>query len=241
MKTIVRPSPSAKAPILSLALAVAMASSCISQVIVDPDPELFDGTRTKSEKEEQKEQPTVDDWEGANLIIYDSDEQGSQKGGQGRAGYENPGMDMGSQSGGGMAGMGLPNPLGGGATSLGGSGLEIPEEGGQPGGGGEPSSEETEAAGGGNPEGNQKGPMGQAGKAGGRQPPQKPGEVPIGDDSKRIQSAAAPVGDTEGLEKSAEDTKGDGGDDTQMKAASGAQSGVRGGGVEKGDAIPTDL
>jgi hypothetical protein len=224
----------------TLALSALFLTSVGTAQVVDPDPELFDGTGTKSEESEQQQQPVVDNWEHANLIIYDSDEQGSQQGGQGRIGGQGPGMDMGSGSGMGM-GVGLPLPIGGGGTGIGGSGLEIPDMQSQSGGGGEENGEKSDAAGGGNPQGTQQGPMGQAGKGGGRQPPQKPGEVPIGDDSKRIAGGVAPVGDTEGLEKSAEKTTGDGGDDTQMKAASGAQSGVRGGGVEKGDAIPSDL
>jgi hypothetical protein len=211
--------------------------------VVDPDPELFDGSRTATEQQEEQKQTTVDDWEGANLVVYDSDEQGNSRGGMGRTGNDAPGMDIGVRGPGMGGGMPIPLPVSGGGMGIGGSGLEIPEMAGQQGGAGEEGEQQQSdaAGGGGNPQGNQQGPQGKGGKGGGREPPQKPGEVAIGDDSKRIQSAAAPVGDTEGLEKSAEDSKGDGGDDTQMKAASGAQTGTRGGGVEKGDAIPTDL
>ncbi|MGH8019599.1 MAG: hypothetical protein ACREIA_15225 [Opitutaceae bacterium] len=240
MKTIRPFSTFAKAGSLASALAFFTAASLEAQV-VDPDPEIFDGTSTKTEETQQEQQPAVDDWEHANLIIYDSNEQGSQKGGMGRAGGQGPGMDMGSGSGMGT-GVGLPLPMAGGGVGMGGSGLEIPEmPQGQSGGGGEENPEQTNAPGGGNPQGNQQG-MGQA-AGGGRQPPQKPGEVPIGDDSKRIASAGPqlPVGDTEGLKDAEDNNKGDGGDNTQMKAASGAQSGVRGGGVEQGDAMPSDL
>lgn len=231
---------SAKAGALFGALAFFATASLHAQIL-DPDPELFDGASTKTEETNKEQQPTVDDWEHANLILYDSNEEGSQRGGMGRVGGQGPGMDMGS--GGGMGGgIGLPLPIAGGGMGVGGSGLEIPDMQNQ-GGGGEESSEQTDAAGGGNPEGAQQGPRGQA-AGGGRQPPQKPGEVSIGDDSKRIASAAAPlpIGDTEGLRDSEQKNQSDGGDSTQVPtAASGAQSGVRGGGVEKGDAMPADL
>jgi hypothetical protein len=129
---------------------------------------------------------------------------------------------------GGMSAAGLPIPIGGGGGSQQQGGLEIPQlelpesAGGMQG-------EMTETPGGGPPPGAELNPL------------EKPAEMAIGDASQRIKAAPAPVGDTSGLEKTAQSQTADGGDDTKMKAASGKQSGVRGSGVEKGDAIPTDL
>lgn len=212
--------------------------------VVDPDPELFDGTRTKTAETPQEEQnQTVDDWEDANLIVYDSNEEGSSEGGQGRTGYKNPGMDIGVPNG---TGMGLPIPLpiaGGGMPGIGDPSLSIPQlsvpttpsdpsaaPAGSP-GSAMPSETSPMAAAAGSPP---------AGKAGGG----KPGAVSIGDASKQIRTTALnipPEADPANAPSDSED-KPKGEDTTNIpNAASGTQSGDRGGGVEKGDGIPSDL
>lgn len=191
------------------------ALSGFAAIKVDPDPEIFDGTRTKSEEAiEQQEQPVVDDWEKGNLIIYDSEEQGEGKGGQGTVDGQGPGIEV---TAGGNSMGGLPIPM------MGGGGGEEGQQGGMPPPGmpqqGMPEGEVAQAA----------------------APP--PGDVEIGDPSQSIASAAQPMptGDTTGLEDAGDDNQTSDGGSGTSKAAAGKQSGRRGAGVEKGDAIPSDL
>ncbi|MBE2212487.1 MAG: hypothetical protein IAE82_01345 [Opitutaceae bacterium] len=223
-------------PIHSVALAQA----------IDPDPEIFDGTRTKKDQIQQDEKKTADKWEDANLILYDSDEEGSEEGGQGRIEGQGPGYADGGQGGVqvqvGMP-MPLPMPLGGGAGGQAQPGdMQIPMNGGM----GTETDQQTIA--GATPAGQQSTP-GTGGPSAEGQPPGasgKPGEVSIGDPSQKIATAAQPVNKIQGgvpppptgepIEKSkGEDTT------TVPNSASGQQSGPRGGGVEKGDAMPTDI
>jgi len=216
-------------PPLLPAACLALAAHTVSAQTVNPDPELFDGTRTKKEQIQQDEKKSADKWEDANLILYDSDEQGSAEGGQGRVGGEGPGYADGAQAGVSIQ-AGIPMPMGG--------------------GGGSPSDQQTmpgmipvsqqstPTAGG--PSSQDAPPSGSPGSAG------KPGEVPIGDPSQRIATTAQTVNKVQGgipppptgepIEKSkGEETS------TIPNSASGQQSGQRGGGVEKGDAMPTDI
>ncbi|RME68362.1 MAG: hypothetical protein D6781_11140, partial [Verrucomicrobia bacterium] len=83
---------------LRLALATTVAAGLLPVLHaakkIDPDPDLFDGTRTKSEEAiEEQQQPVVDDWEKGNLVIYDTDEQGANQGGQGTLEGQGPGME----------------------------------------------------------------------------------------------------------------------------------------------------
>lgn len=215
--------------LLSALAAAALAGQACAQKL-DPDPDLFDGTRTKPKDAIQQEEPqSVDDWEDANLIIYDSDEEGSEEGGQGRAGYKNPGYEEGVPGGQGSGpSMSLPIPMGGGgggnSEQQGIPGM-IPQ--------GTPGAEGGEGNMGSMPPGE----LGASSAV-------KPDEMAIGDPNNRIKQTAANTasadasadpGGVSGSGKQGEDT-------TQVpKAASGAQSGTRGGGVEKGDAMPSDL
>lgn len=226
---------------LALGAAVALTPALVAQTAVDPDPEIFDGTRTKKDEIPQdSSKKKVDKWEDANLILYDSEEQGSAEGGQGRAGGDTPGyadggvqINVGAQAG-------LPMPMAGmGGAGTPGAVPPIPMNGGagmpsaqQPIPGMVPTSEQSTPT--------------PAGAAGQGQPEGKPGEVSIGDNSQRIATSAQPVNKIQGgvpppptgepVEKSkGEDTT------TIPNAASGQQSNQRGGGVEKGDAMPTDI
>jgi hypothetical protein len=219
------------------AFSVASFALPLGAQVVDPDPELFDGTRTKAKetpKEEQKE--TVDDWEDANLIVYDSKEEGSAEGGQGRAGYKNPGMDIGSPNGTGV-GVPLPIPMGGGGIGVGAPSipqLSIPTDPNAPATPGGPGMEGMEGQ-----------PMaGTPGAPEGAKPGGKPGSVTIGDPTKQIKTVAVnvPPSADPNLVPGEQTDKPKGEDTTNIpKAASGAQSGDRGGGVEKGDGMPSDL
>jgi hypothetical protein len=213
---------------LSLRLAAAtlvlaaVASSGFGQLI-DPDPEIFDGTRTKSksQKTEDKE-TTIDDWEKGNIIVYDQEGEASPEGGQGRLGGKQPGMEIGTPEG---TGMGMPLPMGG----SGGEGT--PSAGTIPQG--------TAASAGSTPGTQGTPPPGEI-------PGGKPGEVGIGDPNGKIKTttvSSGPAG-TEppgGPQDGSKEDK-DNQDGTEVpKAASGQQSGPRRGGVEKGDAMPTDI
>jgi hypothetical protein len=229
---------------LPFILAVALSTSwaALTAQTVNPDPEIFDGSRTKKDQIQQDEKKSADKWEDANLIVYDSNGEGSEEGGQGRAEGQGPGYADGAQGGASMQ-AGMPIPMGGGGGGQPQQGdMQIPTNGGmgsetdkQTIAGATPAGQESTAnTGGPSAEG---GPPGSSGK---------PGEVSIGDPSQKIATAAQPVNKIQGgvpppptgepIEKSkGEDTT------TVPKSASGQQSGPRGGGVEKGDAMPTDI
>ena len=206
---------------------------------VDPDPEIFDGTRTKKDQTEQKTAQATDRWEDANLIIYDSDKTGSAEGGQGRAGGTTPGYAEGVQVNVGIPGLQLPT-MGGSAGEGGGPGA-MPI-------GGTPGIPTAQSQGmpapGMMPGGPQSTPT-PAGAPGQPAPGGKPGEVSIGDPSKKIAQSAQPVNKVRGgpPPPSGEEVQESKGEDTTTipNAASGQQSNKRGGGVEKGDAMPTDI
>jgi len=228
-------------PLLVLG-AIATAPALLAQT-VNPDPELFDGTRTKKDQVQQDEAKTADKWEDANLILYDSEEQGSAEGGQGRAGGTTPGYADGGGQGGMNIQAGIPMPMGGGAGGQAQPGdMPIPMNGGM----GTETDQQTMA--GATPAGQQStagtsGPSAQGAPPGGAG---KPGEVSIGDPAQRIATTAQPVAKVQGgvpPPPTGEPIQQSKGEDTTTipNAASGQQSGQRGGGVEKGDAMPTDI
>lgn len=209
------------APCLITTLAVMVCSPLAAQR-VDPDPDLFDGTRTKKDQIPQDEKQKTDKWMEANLILYDSDEQGSQEGGQGRVGGEGPGFADGMQGGGMQGGIPMPMMGGGGSSDKPGAPGMVPM-----------SQQSTPTAGGPSSEGTPP-------------PGGKPGDVAIGDPNQKIASAAQPVSKVQGgapppvpgsdvQESKGEDTT------TIPSSAAGPQGSKRGGGVEKGDAMPTDI
>ena len=230
---------------------IALAATAGAQT-VDPDPEIFDGTRTKKDQIQQDPAKKTDKWEDANLILYDSDEQGSAEGGQGRAGYDTPGYADGGGQGGVTVQAGLPVPMMGGGGGQGQEGAPpmpgIGAEGIPPGQQGQPGQEGQngqQPMAGGNPSSGESAPtpngqgmaQGQSGK---------PGEVSIGDPSKQIAQSAQPVNKVHGgvpPPPTGEEVQPSKGEDTTTvpKSASGQQSQQRGGGVEKGDAMPTDI
>jgi hypothetical protein len=221
-----------RATLLSLVFA-AFASLGLAQARVDPDPDIFDGTKTKKDQAKQDKNTTIDDWEGPNLIIYDSKEKGSAKGGAGLAGMEGPGMDVGVPGGTGMGGIGLPLPLGGagaGASQPSLPSLQIPT--------GQQASAQNSTSG--MPPGSNPSLAGAAESMGGR-----PSDVKIGDPSQKIATSAqgkagnvaAPA---EGGEPSGEKA-GEAAGEIPNTASGGSQSGNRGSGVEKGDAMPSDM
>lgn len=225
-----------RATLLSLAFA-AFTSLGLAQAHVDPDPDIFDGTKTKKEQPKDEGKNTTDDWEGPNLIIYDAKEKGSAKGGAGVAGMDRPGMDIGDPNGSGGMGIPLPLPIplggmgaGGGQPAL--PSLQIPTMGGQ-----QASAQNSTA---GLPPGGASA-AGAAESMGGR-----PSDVKIGDPSKKIAtSAQGKAGNTaapaEGGEPGAKEAGEDAGGQIPNTASGGTQSGNRGGGVEKGDAMPADM
>ncbi len=191
--------------------------------IIDPDPEIFDGSKTKRDPVKQDPKTTVDNWEGPNLIIYDSDEKGEGKGGTGFVDGQAPGLDIGV-AGGGLPG--IPNPLAMGGGS----------------GGGEPSANPLQI-----PAGQQSTPgtpKQSANTAGAAQSASRPSDVSIGDATQQIATTAqGQAGNEAGIPEGGEEgAKKKGQDGTQIpSAASMPQSGVRGGGIEKGDAMPPDM
>jgi len=226
---VVVPSASARTlrAFLSTGLVVAALSALASAQVVDPDPEIFDGSKTKRDTAQVKLDPksTVDDWEGPNLIVYDSNGEGTGAGGTGSVDGQQPGLDI---------QVGIPDPLG--------LPLPIPLAGGGAGGAGDPSANPLQI-----PVGQQSAsnlPQQSANTAGAAQSASRPSAVSIGDPSQRIQTTAQgqagnvagePEGGEEGSQKKGEDS-------TEIpSAANTSQSGVRGGGVEKGDAMPADL
>lgn len=234
--------PSRHALPLALVAALSLGSAVLPAQSLNPDPELFDGSRTKKEQIQQDGKKAADKWEDANLILYDSNEQGSPEGGQGRSGGTEPGYADGVQVGVSMQ-TGLPIPIGGGGGGQSQQGdLQIPMGGGM----GTPTDQQTIA--GATPAGEQSTP-GTGGPSAEGEPPGaagRPGEVSIGDPSQKIATSAQPVNKIHGgvppppTGESIEKSKGE--DTTTIpKSASGQQSGPRGGGVEKGDAMPTDI
>lgn len=228
-------------PLLLAAILVTGATTVGAQS-VNPDPEIFDGTRTKKDQIPQDGKKTADKWEDANLILYDSEEQGSTEGGQGRVEGEGPGYADGAQGGVSMQ-AGIPMPMGGGAGGQPQQGdMQIPINGGM----GTPTDQQTIA--GATPAGtestpNTGGPSAQGGPPGASG---KPGEVSIGDPNQKIATAAQPVNKIQGgvpPPPTGEPIETGKGEDTTTipNSASGQQSGQRGGGVEKGDAMPTDI
>lgn len=192
--------------------------------IIDPDPELFDGSDTKVEEPPQQDvKVVVDDWEGPNLIVYDASEQGPGRGGTGYADGTAPGLDIGT----GIPGIpglpGLPIPMGGGA-------------------GGESEAQPQMAAGG--AESTPGTPKQSANIAGAAQSMTPPSDVQIGDPSQQIASQGmAQAGNMTGRPEGGEEGSRRVGEDTTKipQAAATQQSGTRGGGVEQGDAMPTDM
>lgn len=225
------------------AACTAFAATSLRAQAANPDPDLFDGTRTKKDEIQQDQKKTTDKWQDANLILYDSDEQGSPEGGQGRSGGTTPGYADGAQGGVGVQAQ-LPIPMmGGGAGQGAPEGMPI---GGMPGiqqgEQGQPGSQSAAQAG--SPNSGQSTPT--AGGVAGQSPSGKPGEVSIGDPSKKIAQSAQPVNKVQGgvpPPDTGEEIQASKGEDTTTvpKSASGQQSQQRGGGVEKGDAMPTDI
>lgn len=219
MKTTTIPSPvrSVRAALFA-ALAAGVLTSLSFGQVVNPDPEIFDGSKTKTAiEQQQKPETTVDDWEGPNLIIYDSNEQGNNQGGTG-TGSGPAGLEVGMP---GMS-MGIPNPLAGGAGGgqQGSPSLQIPTT--QQSGAGAKENADTKGA---------------------AQSASRPSDVSIGDPSQRIQTTAqgqagnvpgAPEGGEEGTKEAGEDST------NVPSSANTNQSGKRGGGVEQGDAMDPD-
>lgn len=213
--------------IVSTGLVLGALSAFASAQIVDPDPEIFDGSKTKRDIPQEKQDPktAVDNWEGPNLIIYDSNGEGTGAGGTGSVDGTRPGLDI---------QVGLPDPLG--------LPLPIPLAGGGAGGAGDPSLNPLQI-----PVGQQSAaglPQQAADTKGAAQSASRPSSVSIGDPSQQIattaQGQSGNVADeTEGGEEGSTKT---GEDSTQIpNSANTSQSGVRGGGVEQGDAMPSDL
>jgi hypothetical protein len=214
--------PTRAAILTGLALA-GLVSLGHTQAVVDPDPEIFDGTKTKREAIKQEAKTAVDDWEGPNLIIYDSNGQqvqGHGEGGTGMIDGTGPGLDIGSPAG---LPINIPNPLAGGM------------------GGGQPSDPSLQIP------TSQQGGASESQKnadiAGAAQSAAKPSDVSIGDPSQRIKTTAqGQAGNTPGTPEGGEQGAKEAGEDsTEIPAAASTnQSGTRGGGVEKGDAMPPD-
>jgi hypothetical protein len=138
---------------VSTAALLAFASFAQAQ-IVDPDPEIFDGTKTKrAPAQQQQPQTAIDNWEGPSLVIYDTNGIVSQQGqGQG-SGLEGTGSGIDGLPGlpglpgleGGGAGLpGMPS-MGVGAPAIGSPSLQIPT--GQQGGGQESGQESGQQSG----------------------------------------------------------------------------------------------
>jgi hypothetical protein len=210
------------ATVAGLAFA-AFVSAARGQAVVDPDPEIFDGTKTKREAIQQEAKSTVDDWEGPNLIIYDQNGQspdGQGSGGTGMTEGTAPGLDIGIAGGGGLPG--IPNPLAGGMG------------GGTP----DPSLQIPQTQQGGGSESQQK-----ADTTGAAQSAARPSDVSIGDASQQIKTTAqGQAGNTPGKPEGGEQGAKEAGEDSTNipSSANVNQSGNRGGGVEKGDAMPPD-
>lgn len=225
---------------LLLAISAAALVHTLQAQSVDPDPELFDGTRTKKEQIQQDGKKSTDKWEDANLILYDSTEQGSAEGGQGRTEGQGAGYAEGTQGGVGMQ-AGIPLPMGGGGGQAQQGDMQIPTAG----GGGTPSDKQTIP--GATPAGQQSTPTSNGPSAQGAPPSGgKPGDVSIGDPSQKIATSAQPVNKVQGgvpPPPTGEPIQPSKGEDTTSipNSASGQQSNQRGGGVEKGDAMPTDI
>jgi hypothetical protein len=208
------------------AVSLGLFSGVVSAQVIDPDPEIFDGSDTKRDEVKQEPATTVDDWEGPNLIIYDAEGNAQGSGGTGFADGKQPGLDI---------QVGLPNPLG--------LPLPIPLSGGGA-GSGDPSANPLQI-----PVGQQSAaglPQQQANTAGAAQSASRPSDVSIGDPSKQIATTAqGQAGNVAGVPEPGsgeEGAKKAGEDSTQIpSSANTAQTGVRGGGTEKGDAMPSDM
>lgn len=264
------------------ALGTTLFSASAFAQVMNPDPDVFDGTKTKKGQAiKQDENSKTDDWEGDNLIVYDGQEQGSTNGGLGRSGESKAGMDIGVQ-GGQQSSMGMPIPMGGGSSGGqqsssspmptmpqggGSAGAEssdnsgmIPQgaQGSQGGQGGEAGAEGSQGQGAGGEQGEgaggEQGSEGGQGGAGGENTEGlstkgavKPGDVAIGDNSQKIKGSTVAGNGDAGQAPSEEGGKGnqstqDGGKSANVGGSGGGgQSGKRGSGVEKGDAMPSDM
>jgi len=210
---------------LVAALTLAGTSLAIAQSSVNPDPEIFDGTRTKTAPATVDPNLKIDDWESAaTMILIDAitpDLPGM--GGEGLPGIPGGGAGMGT--GGGLPGVGMGAPGVGIGTA---SPPAIPT-GQQPGAG----AASTPGAGG-----------KQANTAGAAASANKPSDVSIGDASQRIKTTAqGQAGNTPGTPEGGEKGGKEAGEDSTEipSSASVPQSGTRGGGVETGDAMPPDM
>ncbi len=233
--------------VLSVAIAcIALAATSTRAQTVDPDPEIFDGTRTKKDQIPQDPKKRTDQWEDANLILYDSDEQGSAEGGQGRAGHDAPGYADGGGQGGVSVQAGLPLPMAGGGAGDGQAGMPpMPGIGAEGIPTGEQGQDGQQSMAGANPSSSQSTPT-QNGQGMAQGQSGKPGDVSIGDPSQRIAQSGQPVNKVQGgtpPPATGEEAQPSKGEDTTTipNSASGQQSQKRGGGVEKGDAMPTDI
>jgi hypothetical protein len=234
------------------------------------DPSIFDGSHTVAPNgtitpaQGAGNDPTGG-WQDDSLTVYGPDGQNPQPWGvetqmPGMQGMQIPGMEgmSGQQGGGGMGmgGMGLPPLMGGGGGGGEGEQQQIPP--GMEGSQGEipPGMESSEGqippgskSSGEIPEGAEpskqmaKTPGGETAPSGKSAEP--PPDMEIGDSKQQIDQAKQAMsnksGDAgkpgEGEEGSQESSQ----DSTEMKSASGKQSGGRGAGSEEGDAMPADL
>lgn len=236
-----------RAAVAATLVLAACGSFTFAQSVVDPDPDIFDGTKTKRDAINQTPQTAVDDWEGGNMVVYDTNGQDAQQG-TGQGGSGNDGAGNGMEIGVSMGGLpGIPIPLGGGGgIPSGESGLpSLQLPGAQPPGsipmGGGPAM----PPGGMPPGGMSAGGAQSSDISGAAQSSARPSSVSIGDPSQRIKTnAQGQAGNTAGTPEGGEPGGKEAGEDsTQMPGNIGAgagQTGTRGGGVEKGDAMPPD-
>jgi len=183
------------------ALALLTASLPLTAQTLDPDPDIFDGTHTRTETPASENPPPSDDWQQAHLILYDSEEQGLPI--AGTAGTVSaPGIPGSAPIGGGPALPTVPTAAAQPAPST-------------PPGVGSPTAS-------------------------------KPADVSIGDARQTIATSAQPMNPIKGGQPPADETApaepSKGTDHSPSPGgANGRDSGQRGGGVEKGDAMPTDI
>jgi hypothetical protein len=223
----------------SLAL-VASSSLAHAQGVVDPDPEIFDGTKTKVEAiAQQQPTTTIDNWEeGPNMVVYDTNGKVAQQmQGEGSGGGGAGGGLPGLPGQGGMSPLpglpGLPGLGSGAAPAIGSPSLQIP------------TGEQQAAGTQGNPSApSTPGAAGQQGNtAGAAQSASRPSDVQIGDASQRIKTTAqGQAGNVPGAPEPGETGSKEAGEDSTNvpSGSSKPQSGTRGGGVEQGDAMDPD-
>lgn len=226
-----------------LATASALAVAAISALPasaqrIDPDPDIFDANVVgRGVGGGIRVDPEIDlgNWEDSSVVVFDPNGENPQPFSIGMQGPQLPGFPQqqqgmqGGQQGLQIPGLGIPMPSGGKGNSdqsVSGSQSMSQSQGGEEGQTPPPGMEGT---------------TGEAQGNNGQVPPEN---VAIGDAENTIQSEGPPPVEGSPMTDPMGNQAGKGKattDKTRMPSASGAQSGTRGGDVEKGDAMPTDL